>query len=375
MKRIIKNAQKSLFTFIIFVTAACILCPVPHLAASGNTLPDPNDYFNGVCDGWTDNMDELSSIAYLSDTSLEEAVESYEAILISDYNFELTSYNDSGRGTGPVLTYEGNADKGSISCYSFGYMEDADTGMGDGYFVVLFYENVSDFSWEKEDDSEEISDANGATLPDLGIFLNCGRGEDMDYQENGHLLSYSFDLDDGPDAVIEVIELLQESQYELSLVDIVEKNYISSSALLCEYYLFSYTGTDDEVSSLTYDLYDLSFDVLVQTNYYYSQGRTGVTIYYSNGFTVVEPDSRAVNQPVDYSGSGNSAGTDTGGSSGSNIADFARKDCCICDGSGKCPVCKGDGYLWSLVADEENRNCWRCNTKGDCWACGGSGKQ
>ncbi|MCD7765197.1 MAG: hypothetical protein LUH53_01580, partial [Lachnospiraceae bacterium] len=179
MKNNVRNVLKGFVTAVICVMISGMLCPEASFAASEKTLPDPNDYFDGVCVGWTEDMEEISDIdiAYISDTDLQDAVDAYEAVLISDYSFEFEYYDDRGRGTGPVLAYKGNEEDGKITFWYFGYVEDDVTGMGSGYFVVLIYENVSGFSWISGNKSGGVPEADGAILPDVGIFLNCERGE------------------------------------------------------------------------------------------------------------------------------------------------------------------------------------------------------
>lgn len=63
-----------------------------------------------------------------------------------------------------------------------------------------------------------------------------------------------------------------------------------------------------------------------------------------------------------------------GGSSGGSTSTF-KKDCSICNGSGKCSTCNGRGYLYSSASGKYDRNCYKCNTSGKCTYCGGSGKQ
>ncbi len=266
--------------------------------------------------------------------------------------------------------------------------EDSDTQTQSGETVYIIGEDTGEeavSSGEKEVD--------GAVLPDVGVFLNCARGEDMEYGSYGRLISYSFELDNGPAAVEEVVDLLQEPQYELSLVNTKENDYISSSALLVRYYEFSYTGTEDVPSVTDDNIYGSSYDVLVQVNYYYSgSGRTGLSIYYSNGFTLTEPDTAAETQPEDYNGSGSSLGSSSGS------ADYDTDDddngvsikCTKCHGEGTiaCTNCDGLGYKivyiqtpnysgHSDTSSESKETCYKCHGSGTitCTRCGGSGVQ
>ncbi|MCD8108853.1 MAG: hypothetical protein LUE14_01930 [Clostridiales bacterium] len=221
--------------------------------------------------------------------------------------------------------------------------------------------------------ADTYSSDDGAVLSDIGVFLNCERGEDQDAFDNGHLVSYFFDMDNGDDAVGEVIELLQEPGYELTMTDARETDFTEYSALYIYTYEFSYTGSDDDVSPMTDDDGN-TFDVRVVANYHYDAGSIMLSFYYSNGFTLVEPGSYAVSQPDDYNSSGSSSGTSSGDSSSSTRSNI-ELDCVICGGSGNCTECGGDGYLWSSASDQEDRNCWKCNASGKCIYCNGTGKR
>lgn len=48
--------------------------------------------------------------------------------------------------------------------------------------------------------------------------------------------------------------------------------------------------------------------------------------------------------------------------------------CGVCDRSGDCKTCGGNGYLMSAASDEEDRNCYSCSGSGNCRSCGGDGE-
>ena len=50
-----------------------------------------------------------------------------------------------------------------------------------------------------------------------------------------------------------------------------------------------------------------------------------------------------------------------------------KTPCGVCNRSGDCQTCGGDGYLMSSASDEEDRNCYSCNGRGSCRSCGGDG--
>ena len=250
--------------------------------------------------------------------------------------------------------------------------------MPDGTVYRQVYENGEQLSSEKvsgssQGSSQASSPADDGSLPDLGLFLNCGRGEDMALDNGSRLVSYSFDLDQGKKVIDDLVDLLLEDRYHLTLSDTTEEDYISTSALLVNTYDFDYTGSSSDIRSVT-GWSGHTYDVQLSVLYYYDQGRIGVTMYYSDGFTLTDPGRQVSAPPTDFSGQPVNGSSGSSGSSGSNIPEFAQRDCQICHGSGDCPECGGDGYLYSSASGEEDRNCWRCNHTGNCWACGGSGK-
>ncbi|MCD7847271.1 MAG: hypothetical protein LUG49_04495 [Oscillospiraceae bacterium] len=233
------------------------------------------------------------------------------------------------------------------------------------------------------DEAESISySSNSVYLPDIGDFLSCGRGEDKGYGDTGHLISYSFSLDNGRDCIDEVIELFQDDCYQLELYNIVDSNLISSTASLFSSYFFSYNGNNSAIEKIDDSSKDSiipilggCYDVRVMVSYFYAEGRISISIYYDSDFEMIDPIVRTGNQPTDYSGNP-VEGSITGTWDGTYIPEYAKKDCMICNGTGDCQTCGGDGYLWSSASDKENRDCWRCHThKGKCWACNGTGKQ
>lgn len=211
--------------------------------------------------------------------------------------------------------------------------------------------------------------ADGAVLPDPGIFLGeLSRGEDMS-SSGGHLVSYSFDID-GEDAVQEYLKLLKSGSYHLEQQPLDPTWNFSYEGTDYTQYVFDYTGSED-VGSVT-EL-DATGAVILLINYHHGQGRIALSLIYGSGFALVDPGERASDPPKDLNGSG---GGSSGGSSGSSSSNGSVKDCAICKGTGDCTVCGGDGYLYSSASGKEDRNCWKChNHDGRCTTCNGTGKQ
>ncbi len=372
----------------------------------GKQYPDPVAFFN--CQ--YECSDDGEVIVLYGDTDLTEAISEYIE-LVENCGFTFTNAADTLKddftmATGYILAYDNDENSGCITIHYTGFTENSKDANGDYRdYWLLWIEvyNVEDFecvevdayeyedvtenasigsSESESDDSDDENDSeqqeaetisynsNSVLLPDIGEFLRCGRGEDMAYRDSGHLISYSFSIDDGRECIDEVIELLQNECYQLSLYNIEDSNYISTSAMLFSFYFFSYNGDNGAIEEV-----EDGYDVRVLVGYYYGQGRIGLTIYYDSDFEVIDPIVRAENKPTDYSGNPID-GTDTNTWDGTYIAEFAQKDCMICHGTGDCKTCGGDGYLWSSASDKEDRNCWRCQSNvGKCWACNGTGKQ
>ena len=116
-----------------------------------------------------------------------------------------------------------------------------------------------------------------------------------------------------------------------------------------------------------------------------------------------EEDAQVTTPSVDYSGIGESSDDGVGdGTEETPIADDSSSDststwgsdsedddyevpdaldiydnptpCGVCNRSGDCQTCSGDGYLMSSASDEEDRNCYSCSGSGNCRSCGGDGE-
>lgn len=120
-------------------------------------------------------------------------------------------------------------------------------------------------------------------------------------------------------------------------------------------YLYRWYLTHDDVGGGTVQG---SAQVCVKHMTYTTFGKTKteVSITFGSGVTYAG-DSKT--------GSGGGSGTSSGSSD-------TRTPCSICNRTGNCQTCGGDGYLWSSAADKENRNCYSCRN-GKCTNCNGTG--
>lgn len=214
--------------------------------------------------------------------------------------------------------------------------------------------------------------ADSVLLPDIGAYIGCNVSESGDTKSgNSKFLSYDFDIADKA-AAEEIISLLKNGRYQLTLSDSQVDDYSKSSALISYRYYFSYTGTASV--SIDTDWNDEKYHVFLLVNQYLDRGTVGLSYYYVKGFSLEDPGIRG----TQVKGVGNSSGGTDGidlDSGGVYIPEFAKQDCLTCGGSGDCPECGGSGYLYSSASRKEDRNCWKCNASGDCPKCGGSGKR
>ena len=214
----------------------------------------------------------------------------------------------------------------------------------------------------------------GPVLPDPGAFLGG-----MDPKENepgevsGRRVYYKMDIDDGWTAVQEYIDLLGDPRFKLSMRTPAEDENWTTLYLHREVYFFDYTGpetlTPAQDSYYHKDYIDYSADVFISLSKNGQEEYTAMTVCYSNDFTVADLGDRASTasrlSPRGSTGSGSSTG------SGANYD--AKVPCNVCDRSGKCQTCKGNGYLYSSASDKEDRNCYSCNQSGRCTSCNGKG--
>lgn len=207
----------------------------------------------------------------------------------------------------------------------------------------------------------------GAVLPDPGAFFGgVSINEDQPSGENGWLLSYRLEIDEGWDAGHEYAELLEE--HDFILTDHVESTVLY---LKTDRYFFEYTG-NHPIEPMTNDYYldrkdhEYTADVMVSIKKDGQTETTLISVYHSIDLIVHDTGDRASNAPDNASGSGSFNGTDN------DIYDSGRP-CVICD-DGECKTCGGDGYLWSSASDKEDRNCTGAYCRrGSCTYCGGDG--
>lgn len=364
-------------------------------ASDGKTVPNPQEYLGEAV--MVSVEEDYYCFGYWFEEDAEQALElteGFSALLQEGYGLQFLGQRDENGEMGYYLAAGGDVhdlsgiddDEGLAGCH----VHIDILLLDDGQLLLVFYssdltvENFDPSAYATADepqpedtpeqtaDPEPAFDPDSAVLPDLGIFLQCGRREDQSGY-GGWFVSYSFDLDEGESVIDDVLDLMLEPQYQLEFDGHTEQDFISSSGMLFDYYYYTYTG-DASIGQI--DILGDTCQVQLSVAYYYAEGRIGVTLYFSNGFTLTDPGKRLKNPPTDFSGNPVSSSSGSSGSTGSNTPEFAKPDCSICHGTGKCTTCGGDGYLWSSAADKENRNCYAChNHDGKCTYCNGTGKR
>ena len=214
--------------------------------------------------------------------------------------------------------------------------------------------------------------ANSAELPDPGLFLDCERGQDY-YDETFkcYCVTYNFNLDDGgANAADEYLNLLLNGAYDLELVDVIEKDFFNTSGHIYYDYIFRYNGPYYSGSYINFDG-EWEGDVHILVAVSYDTGTIGFSMFYGDGFTLVDSGLYTSYDVIDNNG-GSSGGGGGGGGGGS---DWDTDDkCSICDGTGwrTCGTCNGSGHDYD--GDEcDNINCRGGNVS--CWTCGGDGRK
>ncbi len=145
------------------------------------------------------------------------------------------------------------------------------------------------------------------------------------------------------------LKLLLDMGYRVTDTEEKSSRYME----LCRWYL-----THDEVGGSTVEgSAQVCLKAMLNISYF-GYEYTEISITYGSGVT--------------YAG-GTQNGSGASGSSGGGNND-TRTPCSICNRTGDCQTCGGDGYLWSSANDKENRNCYSCrNHNGKCTYCNGTG--
>ncbi len=334
--------------------------------------PDPEFFFNTGAAEKGDN----SMTLVLSGTPGVTVFE-YLSVLTDSYGMtEIDSYTEAE-------TWQWRLQKGGDETATVSIALDK-RGDGDWDLSFIFGENVTLLQAETQSGGDGIPEPEPApeptptpepivsepALPDPTAFLGgVTPVEDEPADTSGWHVYYRLEIDDGWTATHEYLDLLSDPRFHFELSD-----HFSNTVLYLnsEYYFFDYTGEEsitpacDRYYSDGYQ--DFSSDVFIWIQKNGQDEYTSISIYYSDDLLVADLGDRASTVPGSVSGS--SGGSSDSGGSNNNTS----RPCNICDRTGDCQTCGGDGYLWSSASDKEDRNCYSCrNHNGKCTTCNGKG--
>lgn len=214
----------------------------------------------------------------------------------------------------------------------------------------------------------------GPVLPDPTAFFGGGVPlyEDQPAGQDGWHVYYKMEIFEGYQAAHEYMDLLSDPRFQLTMRPRKDTDTYTILYLTSEEYFFDYTGSEaiTPVKNRYYhDGYqDYTADVYVSIQKNAQDGYTGITIEFSNDMAMRDLGDRASNAAI-LSPGGSGGGGQSGG-----YDPVSKVPCGVCNGSGDCQTCGGDGYLHSSASDKEDRNCYKCHpNRGQCSSCGGDG--
>ncbi len=321
------------------------------------SIPDLEHYF-GVQNVSERELTEV----FRFDADPREAARSYVQLLEEQYDIVLAeSYEDDAVAEW-VMHHKDNTDA------PFSIAADR---AGDGTWEIncrlnayIFQFDGEVWAWPNEDTSEpepepepapesQPTESDPAVLPDFLEHDTSGKF----YLSDSHIgkVVYKAKATDIEDAVKHYVELLEDCGY--TVVYDEEKIYTGSAAgAYLVWDLYHADVAADAVGG------DSDGQVKMILNTYEKRNTATFSVEFSDGITM-----------ENFSGvsGGNSSSVGSSNSGGNNNT---RTPCSICNRTGDCQTCGGDGYLWSSAADKENRNCYSCrNHNGKCTNCNGKG--
>lgn len=232
-----------------------------------------------------------------------------------------------------------------------------------------FAEPISEF------ELEESMDSSSKLIPDLGAFLLRDEMFSKDHYAYGlpygREVSFQYIPLQAYETVRgEVLSLMQESCYQLELVESRENEFYSLTAV--DYY-YNYTGTAGEITQIT-DRYEekYTFHVMLRFLPDPEEGYFHIFYFYCDALELTEPDIHTVRNTA--IGSDGDILTEIPDGVSDNDDDFWEK-CSSCHGSGDCTRCDGTGEVQKFQAGLGwvDQDCTSCSG-GNCRWCGGTGK-
>lgn len=188
-----------------------------------------------------------------------------------------------------------------------------------------------------------------SVLPDF-LVLDTSKSFTQGRANAKNVVAFLSDADDVGDVTEAYVQNLLRMGYRISDTEEKSNQYMR----VYRWYL-----THADVSGTTVqDTAQVCVKHMLHIPYKSGEPYTEVSITYGSGVTYAGET---------MTGSGGGSGSSGGSSS-------TRTPCSICNRTGDCQTCGGDGYLWSSAADKKNRNCYSCrNHNGKCTYCNGTG--
>ena len=220
-------------------------------------------------------------------------------------------------------------------------------------------------------------DPTSMVLPDLEQFLRSRpyEGRPIEYVSGAYQLNFVWlpyvALED---VTAEVLALLAQPQYQLSLREMKETAYYGWTVYS---YYFDYTGSGEGVTEVP-NKYDeaCTAPVIFMVADDKPEGCFHLNLFYSPVFELQDSGSRT-SRNLTENGQGEiiTENTDLGEYEDTSSDDSQwREDCSSCHGSGRCSRCNGTDEVKKFQAGLGwvEQNCTSC-TNGRCRSCGGKG--
>lgn len=219
-------------------------------------------------------------------------------------------------------------------------------------------------------------DPSSTVLPDLEQFLRSRpyEGRPIEYVSGAYQLNFVWlPYAALEDVTAEVLALLAQPQYQLSLREMKETAYYGWTVYS---YYFDYTGSGEGVTEIP-NKYDeaCTAPVIFMVADDKPEGCFHLNLFYSPAFELQDPGSRT-SRNLTENGQGEiiTEDTDLGEYEQDTSSDTWREKCSSCHGSGRCTRCNGTDEVEKFQAGLGwvEQNCTSC-TGGRCRSCGGDG--
>lgn len=322
-------------------------------------VPDPNTFFGTEEGWWTDRL----YYGHFSDDPTD-AINHYLNLLKDSCGMELVySYTEERYED---RTMQKGEDENASVFLQINYGDDGTYTLWIQYGDAV--EPVHAETWGTP--LKEVIVVSGPQLQDPGLFFGGIESQDTDYSAEGNLVYYRLPFGDkSVEAALEYADLITGASYPFRL-----ESHLNETILYLknQKFYYSYTGSEDLSLVSKYECedggrtYHPHVYLSIQKNG--MGGYVGVTLVFSPDIELTDAGFRC---SIELEGT---VGSSSGSSSSSVGSSNARTPCGVCDRSGNCQTCDGDGYLMSAASGKEDRNCYACrNHNGKCTSCNGTG--